>query len=336
MPTVSIMIPTNRSRDVLETCLRAIGRQRFDLTEIEVVVGYNGDDSPPVWEPDAWPFAVVVARSSPGSVTAARNAGLDLARGECLIWVNDDLSPEPDFVAGHVAAHARLEQPALVLGKAVWRRYEDETVFDRMIRTTSMIFFYDQMRPHEWYNFRHAWTLNLSVMRRHCGALRFDERLPIFFEDLEWGYRAWKQYGARVWYAPEIRGLHDHRHTLRDYLERERRHGRAAVLLWRTNPACFRDIFADDLDAAYLDYCREFVRVEGRREQEMLARLEAVATRPAGELGENPESQDRVVQALYEAHAPLKRLAFRRGLLKAIDQQASERMETTREGVCPV
>lgn len=336
MPTVSIIIPSQRSPAVVETCLRAVAQQRFDLSEIEVVVIYNGDGSPPAWPHDAWPFEVVVAQSPPGSVTAARNVGLDRARGECLIWANDDVAPEPEFVAGHIAAHARLERPALVLGEALWRRYEDETVFDRMIQTTSMIFFYDRMRPHQWYNFRHAWTLNLSVMRRDCGSLRFDERLPLFFEDLEWGYRAWKQHGARVWYAPEIRVLHDHRHTLRAYLERERRHGRVAVLLWRCNPACFREVFGDDLDDAYVNYCHEFVRVEGRREQDMLARLEAVATRPAGELGDSAASQDRMVQALYEAHLPLKRLAFRHGLLEAVDQRTPERFEFAREGVCPV
>lgn len=320
MARVSIIIPTNRSPEVLEPCLRSIAAQRGELRDVEVIVVFNGMAAGAQWHTGDRPFRLVVVRIEEANIGAAKNAALDRARGDLILLINDDVRLEPDFVAAHVAAHQRLDPPAMVLGLARWQRYPDETVFDRLIQSTSMIFFYDRMEPHRWYNFRHAWNLNLSVPRRYCESVRFDARLkPVNFDDVEWAFRMERVHGLRVWFEPAAVAVHDHGYTLDGYLARETILGRMAALLWQCNPDCFRAIYGSDLDDAFVEYCRESVEREGAREAELLASFRAVVERPLASLAPDGELPADLIRVLYHAHLPLKRLAFRRGLLNAVE-----------------
>lgn len=317
MTTISVIIPTNRDAAVVAPCLAGLAAQDFDLRTMEVIVVHNGGGSPPRWHDAAWPFRFAALHIDRASAGAARNAGLDHATGELVLFLNDDVIPGPKLVAEHVRAHRVIERPGLVLGRCDWPRYADETVFDRMIHTTSMLFFYDRMEPHRWYGFRHAWTLNLSVARSHADAVRFDERFRVYYEDLEWAWRLRERFGLAVWYEPAAGGVHHHRHTLEGYLAHERRMGRTARLLWEVNPACFREIFGANLDEDYIAYCRTYVDIEGRREEDMLASLRTVVARRPAELAADTNTLADLVTTFYFAHLPLKRLAFRRGLIEA-------------------
>ncbi len=319
MAIVSIVIPTNRPAAQLVPCLNAIAGLDFDLNEIEVVAVFNGvadDRDSPGGE---WPFRLVTDSLPEANICAAKNRAFDYATGAWIILINDDTFVEPGFVAAHLAAHRRLERPGMVLGRSVWKTYDDETVFDRMIAGTSMIFFYDRLAAGGWHNFRHAWNLNLSFHRRYMQEVRFDERLkPVNFDDVEWAYRMEEIHGLKVWYEPGAVSLHDHRYTLDGYLHREYHLGQMAALLWRCNPDCFRAIYGADLDAPYLEYCRRYVEIEGRGEGELRARLGRIVSAPASELTVGGLWRGELLALLYDAHLPLKRLAFRRGLLSAV------------------
>ena len=295
---VSFIIPTNRSDERLVPCLEAIDAMQFDAKDIEVVVVFNGTGSiaPVSQSPGGrrWRFQLVTDHIEEANISAAKNRALNRSTGQWIFLINDDTLVEPDFVSAHLRAHEALDRPAMVLGQSRWKRYEDETVFDRMITTTSMVFFYDRMAPHQWYNFRHAWNLNLSVHRRFIESVRFEDRLkPVNFDDLEWAYRVERTHGLGVWYEPAAVNRHDHRYTLDGYLSRENHLGHMAVLLWELNPACFEAIFGSPLDREFVTYCRRFVALEGRREPELLERLTAVATQPGSALAVPGETQER-------------------------------------------
>jgi len=328
VPAVSVIIPTNRPWAVIEPCLRALAEQTAHERDMEVLLVYNGAAPAQRELARDWPFALRVGHLAAPNIGAAKNWALDRAQGAWILLLNDDVLPDPGFLSAHLEAHRRAARPAMVLGQSPWRSYPDETVFDRMIQSTSMVFFYDQLRPHEWCNYRHAWNLNLSIPRSVLGDRRFDEALgPFFFEDLELAWRLETESGVRVWYAPEAVAVHDHRYTFDGYFEREFALGQAAVRLWNANPGCFRSTYGADLDAAFLDYARRYVVAEGRREEELRRRLAVVCGRPTTDLADSAGVCDEIVQALYVAHLPLKRLAFRRGLLAAAERVAVDSAE---------
>lgn len=314
----SIIIPTCRPGETLGACYDSISRLQFDFQQLEVVVVTNGNCPRADFAPRGYPFRLVTDHVARANISAAKNRAVDLASGELLLFINDDTMVEPDFVSYHLAAHASLAEPAMVLGHSEWRRHADETVFERLIAETSLVFFYHRMQPRRWYGFRHAWNLNLSVPRALAFAERFDERFHYTFEDMEWAYRLEVNHGCRVWYEPAARSLHDHRYTIEAYLRRERQHGQVARLLWDVNSDCFTAVYGEKLGRALIDYYRRFVSIEGKCESELQERFRAVASRPAASLLSDGRVACDLIPALYYAFLPLKRLTFRRGFLDAL------------------
>src|SRR5205823_11978945 len=56
-------------------------------------------------------------RAGPRCPSVARNRGLDLASGDCVIFLDTDVIPGPGFVAAHLAAHHDGSVPTAVLGR---------------------------------------------------------------------------------------------------------------------------------------------------------------------------------------------------------------------------
>jgi GT2 family glycosyltransferase len=336
---VSVIIPTFGRAAKLAGCLAHLARQDFDPARFEVLVGLDGGSE---GETEA---AREAARASemkhvdvrwfehagPG---VTRNRIVERARGELLLLLNDDVLPEPDLIRRHVEAH-RERGVAMILGAAPWVVHEDDTVFDRLVRETSMIFFYDRMEAalasgsagaeHDW-GFRHAWTLNLSLPRAVFARVNgFNPRLRhAMFEDLEFAFRAARSAtpGVPVLYRPTAIARHDHRIGVRDYLARERKLGVAAWELAGASPECAHAVFGRDIrSTAEVEQCRTFVEQERSRADEMRGVMAGWEQTPSGEIaGANAQE---TIKCMYESHLILKRWTWRTGLLEAAGESAA-------------
>ena len=108
MATASVIIPTHGRPEKLERCIESIGRQRLASGDsIEVIVAIDGaicgDESAVVETTDR----ITRIRLPRVGVSAARNAAIELARGEFLLFVNDDCYPDIDWAGLHIAAQRR-------------------------------------------------------------------------------------------------------------------------------------------------------------------------------------------------------------------------------------
>jgi len=93
-PEVSIIIPThNRSQSLLQT-LKSIGQLEYPQDELEVIVVDDGsaDDTPDVLGKFSQraPFPFRYVKQTNGGVSSARNIGIKMARGEVLVFTDDD------------------------------------------------------------------------------------------------------------------------------------------------------------------------------------------------------------------------------------------------------
>lgn len=332
IPLFSVIIPTRDRPERLAACLAGLARQEAVSSRIEVLVVPDG------YDPAAAAVVQAAQRDLPVRLLPtdrlgpahAKNLGLAEARGELILLLNDDVIPEPGLLSAHARAH-QSGAPALVLGWSPWIVEQPDRLFDRLIRETSMVFFYDRMispqgRPvaqpgHDW-GFRHAWTLNLSFRREH--ALRIGGFRPCLanccYEDVEFGFRFTEEFQAPVLFEPAAVAHHHHRYEPAGYLQREFRLGYSAHGLAVAAPRCARAIFGSDLlRPANLDYCREYAANEARSEQAQNAAFAHLASIPASAI-DGPH-RDELLALLYTQHLPLKRLAFRRGLLAALENQ---------------
>jgi glycosyltransferase involved in cell wall biosynthesis len=319
---VSVVVPTRGRPDKLGVCLRGLGAQTVSGDEFEVLVSVDGEPGGEDAAAARWlPRAQVVSgpQRGPG---AARNRAVARARGGIVLMLNDDVRPAPDLVERHAEAHRsrRGERPAMVLGAAPWVVPKPDRLLDRLVRDTSMVFFYDRMRdePERDWGFRHAWTLNLSVPAAvYREVSGFDEGLPsACYEDLEWGWRVQQRFAAPVLYRPRALVEHDHRYEPAAYLDRERRLGAEAYRLARVSPACARAIFGRDVASPdEVAYSRQFVDRERPAAERLEQSFRGLADMPAAAI-DGPLA-GRLTNLLYEQHLLLKRWHWRLGLLVA-------------------
>lgn len=337
-PRLSVIFPTLNRGEAVGRCLARLAQQSLDPADFEVIVVHDGPDpqgESALANADTR-LRTISIRAPRLGIAHAKNLAIDAARAPLILSINDDILPQPDFLMSHLRAHeelqARGERPAMVLGYSPFATppASQETLFDRLLRETSMIFFYDRMadatgqalapRDHDW-GYRHAWNLNLSV--RRADLLAIGGFCPAIanccYEDIDLAYRASRQLGARVLFRPEARADHDHRYTPEAYFGREWRLGYSAYGLAHAAPQTAREVLGRDVTSpAELAYARAFVEREGASEAAWLAGFAPIATTLAS--GVSEAAWPALRSALLAGQVMLKRLAFRRGLLAAAEE----------------
>jgi glycosyltransferase involved in cell wall biosynthesis len=367
---ISIIIPTFGRGTKLAQCLRALAAQTMDQSRFEVLVGLDGPDeqaalmAADVWTGERDESLQVVACPREG-YNATRNRLLPLARGRIMVSLNDDVIPVPTFLEAHLHAHddaaARGVSAAaggvegagvIISGYSPWRRFDNDTLFDRLIRETSMIFFYDQMfedggelgmegrtaegmeggegseggrkpkegRDHDW-GFRHCWGMNFSApldaVREVGGFIAVP--LAYGYDDIEIAFRLRARYGMPVLFRPEARAVHDHRYRPREVLDREHRLGRSAWHFAGLRPEFGLAVFGRDVRSeAEVRYSREFVAREAGAAARIEARFLSMTDIPASVVN-GPYARE-LVEIAYQQHLLLKRWTWRKGLLEAADE----------------
>ena len=104
-PGISVIVCAfdNRRWDALSEAMTALQHQTRPALEVIVVVDHNEELLSRVEA--SWPQVRVLANSGANGAGSARNAGVDVARGEILAFLDDDAEPFPDWLAEIAQAH---------------------------------------------------------------------------------------------------------------------------------------------------------------------------------------------------------------------------------------
>lgn len=93
----SIIIPIYNMESYLDECLSSIEKQKWQENDIEVICVDDGskDNSLAICRKhsEKYPYIHVIHKNN-GGVSTARNAGLDIAKGKYIIWIDPD-----DYIA---------------------------------------------------------------------------------------------------------------------------------------------------------------------------------------------------------------------------------------------
>ncbi|MBX3409529.1 MAG: glycosyltransferase family 2 protein [Phycisphaeraceae bacterium] len=343
---ISVIIPTFRRTEKLCNCLGALANQTLAPDDYEVVVAVDGFEprthaaAAAAWS-SAWsgrsgsPANLIITQGPHGGPGAARALALASCSGDTLLFLNDDVIPEPDCLQEHVDAHARLAaqgRSAMIIGDAPWRVHTPDNRFAQMLRETSMVFFYDRMHAalrepghnpdHDW-GFRHAWMLNLSASARdvrEAGGVQANQH-TYGREDDELAFRLSSQRGMPVLFRPRARVVHDHAMSPREYLKREYGLGYTALAFSHKSPACALELFRMNLaDPAVRTQTAGFVEQTAGEAAGALGWFESLATQPPLPPGQSAQA----LRTQYEQHLPLKRWMWRRALLDALSGAPAE------------
>lgn len=113
---LSIIIPHyNLERQLLERCLSSIAQQQLTPKEFEVIVVDDGSTEPPLWILEIVPLAqsLILLQQTHKGLGAARNYGMNVAKGQYILFVDSDDYLFADSLQPCIAL-LRAQQPQLL------------------------------------------------------------------------------------------------------------------------------------------------------------------------------------------------------------------------------
>lgn len=227
-PSLSVVIPTCNRLEHLKQTLGELSLQEGLPGPIETVVVDDGStDGTAEWlAENASELKLEVLRQSNQGPAAARNNGVEIARGSRILLLGDDARPAP----GCLAEHLRLggEDDLGILGRTDWDPEREVTRVMEFLAPEGPQFYFSGLSEGQNVSWTGVVSSNLSVPRRWL----LEERFDVGFrhaagEDTELAYR-WSQRGFRTIFAPRAVCWHRHAYTELDpFLARQERAGRS-------------------------------------------------------------------------------------------------------------
>jgi GT2 family glycosyltransferase/glycosyltransferase involved in cell wall biosynthesis len=214
---ISIVIPSRDGRDLLERLFASL-LPRFERGEV-IVTDNGSSDGTAAWLASTHPDIRVIRVEEPLSFARAVNLALEQARFQRVLLLNNDMTPEPGFIAAlnaafdHVpdlfCATAQIFFPEGVrreeTGKAVWRHTSS---LDLPLRCDEPVEGEDL--TYVLYGSGGCSIYDASKLRSLGGMAELFH--PAYVEDLDAGFRAWKRGWPTV-FVHAARVEHRHRAT---------------------------------------------------------------------------------------------------------------------------
>ena len=236
VPAVSVVVPSRDRRSSLSRVLQAIADQSHPRRKLEVIVALDGstDGSAELVRSLEPPYRLRCLELERRGMAAAMNRGVEAASEGIVLFLDDDLSPQPGLVAAHARAHARDAADQVVLG------YHPPVIADPSLwALTLRAWWADHFRRKA--EPRHLWTYvdvgigNSSFPRALLVEMGgFDEELPRG-EDYDLGIRLLER-GVPLTYVPAAEGRHHMQTSLSASLAKSRAEGRSDCLLAERHP----------------------------------------------------------------------------------------------------
>ena len=242
---LSVVIPTYQRRDLVVAHVRAFADQtaRPDRFEVIAVVDGSTDGTLDALNAIEVPFGFRVLQHPNQGLSRTRNRGADAATGDLILFLDDDMEPDPGLIDAHIAAHragadvvlgampGHPDNPDNVLarGAATWGAEHEAALRARPPRFDELV------------------GGHLSVRRalyEQVGGFDTGFNLDGAYggEDLEFGYRL-AQAGADIRFSPAARTHQRYVVEPAAYLDQYQQAGASDVAIVRRHPELLDDVF---------------------------------------------------------------------------------------------
>lgn len=210
-PHYSVVVPAYNAEATIEACVRAILDQSMDVGCYELIVVDDGSTDGTGNAAQA--LGARVIRRARGGPAAARNAGIEAARGEIICFTDADCFPRSDWleqltapfsdpeIIGSKGAYGTTQRS--LVARFVQIEYEDK---------------YDLLRGQRYIDFVDTYSAayRCDVLRANDG---FDERFPSL-EDQELSFRLATR-GYHMVFQPQAVVFHRHAPDPLDYFQKK-------------------------------------------------------------------------------------------------------------------
>ena len=258
---LSVVIPTHNRAEILKICLENLSQQQgvgsagSPPWDFEVVVVSDGsiDNTKDVVSK----FQI----SSPNSKInlklqipkihyihqsashqgVARNRGVEKATGDIILFIGDDIFVEPGFLKMHLDRHTEnSDENVVVLGYTTWDPQLKTNSYMEFLEDSGWQFGYKFLKPKmigqaEPYKF--FYTSNISMKKSFFEKEKFNEDFKCYgWEDIELGFRLWKNHDMQIYYEPKAVAYHHHEIPESNLPKKMQAVGKSAVHFERLQP----------------------------------------------------------------------------------------------------
>jgi glycosyltransferase involved in cell wall biosynthesis len=232
-PTVSVIVPTYNRSERLRRLLLGLAREHAAGARFEVIISVDGssDSTAEMLAALELAYSCHVLWHENVGPAAARNLAIRAAKGDVLLFLDDDVVPDSGLIRRHLEIH-RERPDAVVMGPmlapakglSAWLRWEAEMLQKQ----------YNAMAAGTYRaTARQFYTANASVRRQHVlAAGGFDERLRRA-EDVELAYRL-SQAGLGFHFLRSASVLHEPDRSFDSWLRVGYEYGRQDVVMTRS------------------------------------------------------------------------------------------------------
>jgi len=231
---ISVVIPTfNRVVSLIET-LSYLENQNYDKSfEVIVVDDWSTDFTQKrLKDFETKKFELKILKQENKKQWVARNFWASVAKGDLIIFLQDDIWASPDLLISHIKMHKYIWSKEInnlnaVIWKTVWTNKLRNNKFHKFLDWTWdsifpwQLFDYVSLKNWKETDFSHFYTNNLSIKKSFFEQEKFNEKFNSYWwEDMELWFRLFKK-GMKIYFAEKALVSHNHKYTFWSYLKRE-------------------------------------------------------------------------------------------------------------------
>lgn len=237
---VSVIIPTYNGAHKILHALRAVEQQTARPDEVIVVIDGSTDQTAALIRAERFDFdsLQLIEHANQGRART-RNAGAGAARGELLVFFDDDMRPLPHCLAEHLHHHQQHPEGTIAVGTQVEDFAKTNTDFLR----------YKGELSRKWmHKYATARTVKMAPDQPFITAANFSLPRSVFeqlggfeptltdAEDFDLAMRA-SEAGRAIYFLNQAEAWHDDLVSCATYIRRLREHGRENKTLVALRPA---------------------------------------------------------------------------------------------------
>ena len=225
-PLLSIIIPTYNRPNSLAHCLQAFTQLNYPRDRFEVIVVDDGSEMSmqPIVDPFEDDLHLRLIQQVNSGPAAARNQGAAKARGQYLVFTDDDCCPGPDWLTALAQQFAVL--PNALLGGQTLNELANNPFSVASQMLVDYLYRYYNAKPHKARFFT---SNNMALPTHLFQALGgFDAAFPrAAGEDRDLCDR-WLEQGYPMQYVPKARISHAHALNLGSFWRQHFNYGQGA------------------------------------------------------------------------------------------------------------
>jgi glycosyltransferase involved in cell wall biosynthesis len=146
---VSVVIPTYKGAHFIHRVLESLGNQSFENFEVVTIIKPSADGTEEIVRETLSELDLKhqILFQKEGYFTHALNMGLKCAKGDILLYTDDDAIPPKNWIEEHVYSHLKYRQSGAISGRVINYEVEEKKIRQSEVERPIVRIYRNLFRP---------------------------------------------------------------------------------------------------------------------------------------------------------------------------------------------